>query len=53
MDSQPAGEAVDLIALARERRFRATTRATDMQLALYTALDALEREIASSETIRR
>jgi ribosomal subunit interface protein len=51
-ESQPAGEAVDLIAMARGRRLRSATRATDMQLALYDALDALERELALNEALR-
>ncbi len=45
-DSDPVGEMVDLVALARGRTLRADTRATDMGLALYDALDALERELA-------
>ena len=51
-DFEPAGEAVDLVALARGRRLRAATSATDMGLALYDALDALERELALNEAVR-
>ena len=52
MDSQPAGEEVDLTALAGGRRLRAATQATDMRLALYDALDALDRELALNEAVR-
>ena len=50
-DSDPEGAAVDLVALARGRTLRAGTRATEMGLALYDALDALERELALNEAI--
>lgn len=51
-DSDPAGEAVDLVAQARGRSLHAETRATDMSVALHDALDALERELALNEAIR-
>src|SRR5262245_222654 len=51
-DAEPAGEAVDLVALARGRRVHAGMRATDMSVALYDALDALEHELALNEAIR-
>ena len=51
-DSDPEGEAVDLVALARGRSLHAAGRATDMGMALYDALDALERELALNEAIR-
>lgn len=51
-DLEPVGEAVDLVALAGGRSLRARTRATDMGIALYDALDALERELALNEAIR-
>ena len=50
-DAEPA-EAVDLVAQARGRRLRTSTQATDMGIALYDALDALDREIALNEAIR-
>jgi len=51
-DSDPTGEAVDLVALARGRSLRAGTRATDMRVALCDALDVLERELALNEAVR-
>jgi ribosome-associated translation inhibitor RaiA len=51
-DSEPAGEAVDLVALARGRRLRATTQATDMGVALCDAFEALEHELALNEALR-
>jgi ribosome-associated translation inhibitor RaiA len=51
-DAEPAGDAVDLVALARGRSVRAGTRATDMGTALYDAFDALERELALNEALR-
>src|SRR5262245_45799758 len=51
-DADPAGEAVDVVALARGRRLRAGTRATDMGVALYDALDVLEHELALNEAVR-
>jgi ribosome-associated translation inhibitor RaiA len=51
-EAEPAGEAVDLVALTRGRSLRAGTRATDMGTALYDALEVLERELALNEAIR-
>ena len=51
-DSEPAGEAVDLIALARGRSLRATTHATDMSVALCDAFETLEHELTLNEAIR-
>lgn len=51
-EAEPAGEAVDLVALARGRNLRAGTRATDMGVALYDALEVLERELVLNEAIR-
>jgi ribosome-associated translation inhibitor RaiA len=51
-DSEPAGEAVDLVAVARGRSLHAGTSATDMSVALYDALEALEHELALNEAIR-
>jgi len=51
-DDEAAGDTVDLVARARGRRLHTATRATDMGIALYDALDALDREIALNEAIR-
>jgi len=51
-DAESAGEAVDLVARARGRRLRTSAQATDMGIALYDALDAIDREIALTEAIR-
>jgi ribosome-associated translation inhibitor RaiA len=51
-DSAPLGDAVDVVAKARGRSLHADTCATDMQTALYDALDVLERELALNEAIR-
>lgn len=45
-------EAVDVVAVARGRNLRIAERATDMDAALYGALDAIERELALNEAIR-
>jgi ribosome-associated translation inhibitor RaiA len=50
-DWEPAGEAVDVVALARGRSLHAATHATDMRTALYDALDTLDHELSLNEAI--
>jgi ribosome-associated translation inhibitor RaiA len=52
VDFEAVGEAVDLVAHARGRKLRTATSATDMGVALYDALDGIERELALNEAIR-
>ena len=51
-DDEPAGEAVELVAITGGRSLHADARATDMGTALYDALDLLERELALNEALQ-